>query len=71
MQEDLSDVVDQLISDCGAIQTQLERIEHTAILNVVKWGLQVEIERIEQLKEALQKLATRLNVGPAQTGNVY
>ena len=54
----LAEELDRLVSECGAIISSLERIEQTAILNAVKWGLRGEMARLEDLKQSLQQLAT-------------
>ena len=62
--ESLDDLLDRAISDCGAMLTNLRRIEATAVLNVVKWGLQAEEVRLEQIIEKLKEFMTRREQRP-------
>ena len=62
--ERLDDLLDRAMSDCGAMLANLRCIEATAVLNVVKWGLQAEEVRLEQIIETLKEFITRREQGP-------
>ena len=62
--ESLDDLLDRAMSDCGAMLANLRRIERTAVLNVVKWGLQAEEVRLEQIIETLKEFITSREQGP-------
>jgi hypothetical protein len=53
----MCETLELLISQCGGIIASLRRIEHAAITNMVKWSLQAEITRVEELQHVLQRLA--------------